>query len=82
MNVTLVPTSTWRGSPAVEVFVDGTRVDLVYRRRHTVRTPYKGTRIGYDRSHWCWEVESEVRSCHPSRKAAVATAVFLFERRS
>lgn len=32
----------------------GVLLGHIARGRHTVRTPYKGTRIGYDREHTCW----------------------------
>jgi len=33
---------------------NGRRVGTAVRERHTVRTTYKGTRIGYESTHWCW----------------------------
>lgn len=52
----------------------GTRLGRVARERHTYRTAYKGTRIGHDRSHWCWTAYPEtMRSsrCHVSMRDAI-----------
>lgn len=39
----------------------GFRIGSAERRRHTYRTSYKNTRIGYDRTHTCWSGEWAVR---------------------
>lgn len=35
-----------------------TQIGTIGRERHTYRTAYSGTRIGYDRSHYCWNGET------------------------
>ena len=45
---------SWEDGPAYDVYVGDEMVGRVVRHRHTYRTTYTGSRIGYDRTHWCW----------------------------
>ncbi len=61
-------------------------IGRVYRElRHTVRTPYKGTRIGYDLTHDCWSAtpqsmtapfgEGRTWRCYRTREDAITSLV-------
>lgn len=61
----------------------GPMLGVATRERHTVRTAYTGTRIGYDRTHWCWHVQPagliagtylprQASWCHTTLQSALA----------
>lgn len=64
----------------------GTFIGRVSRYRHTYRTTYHYTRIGYDRTHWCWNGEAPPPfvgglRCYRTMSDAVGALVSIFKKR-
>lgn len=85
------PKSHERPGPAYDVYLGDAHVGRVYRYRHTYRTKYAGSRIGYDRTHICWwgtafgtgeaDPYGESLRCYTSRKTVVDLIVTRAARR-
>lgn len=64
----------------------GTFIGRVRRERHTYRTTYRYTRIGYDRTHWCWSGEVPAPSvpglrCYRTMSDVVGAITSIFKKR-
>jgi hypothetical protein len=54
----------------------GPRLGRATRERHTYRVPYfPGSRVGHDRTHWCWHAQPASGGagswCHTTLQAAL-----------